>query len=84
MKKNNLSKVPNSKVNIICDKDQIRHKATDFTITEDVPVKTAAPEYKDFYQKKHATNLQKHSGNIEHPKGGRHNLSKSTCFTRYL
>lgn len=76
MRSTNPTKVPLNKMDVLCDKDQIRHKATDFTVTDDLPEKTAAPRYRDFYQKREKTNLQKHSGHIEHPKKN-HDHSKS-------
>lgn len=64
--KNNSQNVntahPND-VNKICDKDQIRHKAADFTVSDDLYEKTAAPRYRYFWEERDKCNPQKHQSN---------------------
>lgn len=67
------SALPNE-VERICNNDQIKHKALDFTVTDTLYEKTASPRYRDHWVKRSLTNTQKHT--IHNPSFKKENVLK--------
>ncbi len=49
-----------SQVDRICNQDQIKHKALDFTVTDDLYEKTASPRYRYHWEPRNKANPQNH------------------------